>query len=786
MTGYRDCSLSAHETFGWLVDLTSSMQRSGWIVVFLCLQVGCMKSPQTYVERGNRLVEAGKYADAEIQYRKSILKAPGFAEGYYRLGLLEYKLGRGVEALQAFQQAMSLEPSNERYGIDLASVAIEAFQVMPDKKYLYQQAVEEADFLLNKDPNSFDGLRLRGDVRVIDRKYDGALADFQKANQVKPNDPNLVLAMAQVLFTLNENRQGEELVQQFLNVRKDFPPIYDLLEKHYIRNQRTEDAERLLRLEIAALPRSPRPRLQLAKLYRTTGRYQEMSQELQKISAVGSAFPDGAAQLGDFYAESGKWEEALAQYRAGLQRSAGSDQLLYRKKMEQAFEALGKRPEALAELNEILKTNPQDPDTRLTRALLLRQSQDRKEQETAVEELKSLAAQYPQDAVMSYNLALAYLAKGDTTAAAQEARKSADLSKDYIAPRLLLARIEQTTHNYPEALQAAQEVLTLDPNNADARLFRASVLVENQSYRQAESELNALLKLRPNSEEVDLAFAALATAEKDYAKAEAFYRRIYRPGSQDLRPLEGLIQLCVLERRPEQAQTLLENELRQEPDSRPVHLLLASFATDEGKFDIAAREYRRLQAMDPKSPLPYTALGGVYQRQGNTQDALASYEKAHELAPNDPTILNAIAVLESNAGQTRQAIATLTRELALDPDNAAAMNNLAFNLAETGQDLDRALNLAQNAAREFPENPGVVDTLGWVYAQRGMNASAIQVLRGLVSKYPNEPVYHYHLAIAFLRDKQASEARRQLLAALSQHPPKELSSKIQENLALVR
>jgi Flp pilus assembly protein TadD len=182
----------------------------------------------------------------------------------------------------------------------------------------------------------------------------------------------------------------------------------------------------------------------------------------------------------------------------------------------------------------------------------------------------------------------------------------------------------------------------------------------------------------------------------------------------------------------------------------------------------------------------YVALGDLYRMQGVTQDALANYEKASQLAPKDAKILNAIAVLESSDGQARQAIATLTRELALDPNNAAAMNNLAFNLAETGTDLDRALTLAEGVARKFPDDPGVIDTLGWVYAKRGLNQSAIQVFRGLVKKYPNEPTYRYHLGVVLLQQKQSDDAKQEFVAALSQHPSKGLSSKIQANLAQIR
>jgi Flp pilus assembly protein TadD len=241
-----------------------------------------------------------------------------------------------------------------------------------------------------------------------------------------------------------------------------------------------------------------------------------------------------------------------------------------------------------------------------------------------------------------------------------------------------------------------------------------------------------------------------------------------------------------MEHQPEKAQALLEGELKQAPDSRPVHLLLASVATQQRKFDVASQQYRWLESKDPKSAQPYSSMGDLYQLEGSPQNALASYEKAEELAPRDTRVLSQIAILESNSGQAKQAIATLNKELALDPNDAAAMNNLAFNLAETGTDLDRALALAEVVARKFPNDPGVIDTLGWVYTKRGLNQSAIQVLRALVTKNPNEPTFHYHLAVALLQNKQSSDAKRELLAALSQHPPKELSSRIQENLTRVQ
>ncbi len=438
-----------------------------------------------------------------------------------------------------------------------------------------------------------DGLRLHGDIMVIDRRYDEALvSDFRRANAIQPNNPDVTLAMAQVLFAQKRDREAEELSQQLFSAPgKTLLRVMIFWKRTMSLPGRLVAAEHLLLLEIASFPKSARPQLQLANLYRASGRDREMAQILTKLVNDHSDFPAGHAQAGDFYAESRQWEAALSQYRAGLEQSSASEKILYQKRIERALESLGKREEAIAELSVILKADPKDAETRFNRALLLRESQDPKDRDVATEDLNSLADQYPGNAVVRYQLGRSYLSKGDAASAWKQLKKSADLQKDYIPPRLLLADIAQTAHNYSAALQAANEVLALNENNLDAKLLRSCCAGGEISHTgRAQKELDSLSKLQPDSKEVALQLADLAVGEKDYGKGERLYRRVYQPGSSDLRPLKGLLQVSVLERHPEKAQALLEAELKQQPDSRPVRLLLASFATREGKLDVAAQQ----------------------------------------------------------------------------------------------------------------------------------------------------------------------------------------------------
>jgi tetratricopeptide (TPR) repeat protein len=738
------------------------MSRTAWAcaALMICVQCACSRSAQSYLSRGNVLFDKSEYADAELQYRNSISRDPRLAEAYYRLGLTELQLGHG-DAQGDLQRSVDLDPNNEVYRVQLANVSLLAYDLDPSDQRSYNLAAQEAERLLKRSPNSFDGLRLRGDVLMIDRKSEEALALFQRADAIEPLDPNVILPMTRVMFKLGRSDEAEKVAYRFLQRRPSFAPMYDLMLAHYSSANRAADAERLMKMEVANRPKDAKAWLQLAAFYGDTHREQEMSQTLQKLSSDRANFPQGPGLAGDLYAGGGRWEDALREYREGL-RSDSKYKELYETKIANALIATGKRTEAVAKLTELLKAFPNNSNARLRRAVLFTGGSDSKELDLAIADLKALAAANPQDVIAHYNLGIAYRAKGDIANAQSELKKSVGLREKYLPALFALAEIALDGRDYAGAIRLSGEILAADPDNLNARILRAAALGGNQSYDQARRELNTLSREHPGSEEIELRLAALNVAEKKYPDAEALYRRFYQSGSSDLRPFEGLLELYLIQHQPQRAQALLDDEIKRSPNSRPVHFLLASAAIKEGKLDVAREQYEWIRAVDPNSLEVYESLGALYQLQGRTKEAIESYKKASQLAPNDARILGSIAILQTNVGATKDAIATLEKQLARDPGNPSAMNNLAYNLAENGSDLDRALNLAENAVRKVPDNPAFMDTLGWVYAKRGLDQSAIQVFRVLVKKYPNEQAYRSHLDSVLAHGKSAGGAKREV------------------------
>ena len=81
--------------------------------------------------------------------------------------------------------------------------------------------------LLKKDPKSYDGLRIAGYIALVQKDVKGAIEKFGAANQVKPDQPELVLSLVQALFADRQNDIAEKYAKQLIEKQKTYGPISD-------------------------------------------------------------------------------------------------------------------------------------------------------------------------------------------------------------------------------------------------------------------------------------------------------------------------------------------------------------------------------------------------------------------------------------------------------------------------------------------------------------------------------------------------------------------------------
>ncbi len=182
----------------------------------------------------------------------------------------------------------------------------------------------------------------------------------------------------------------------------------------------------------------------------------------------------------------------------------------------------------------------------------------------------------------------------------------------------------------------------------------------------------------------------------------------------------------------------------------------------------------------------YLRIGESYQSAGDLGRAVAAFRKARQLSPESVEAALRLAYALEVAGEYRDAVAAYRDVLKISPNVPIALNNLAYLLAEHGGDLNEALRLAQSALRWFPQQQSISDTIGWISLKKKETDSALQIFSSLVRKYPEEPLYRYHLAAALYEKGDRTRAKGEAQLALDRKPTAGDEKRIRELLARLR
>lgn len=186
------------------------------LLVCLIIASACSTGPQQYVDKANKLFNSGKYAEADINYQKAIQKDPRFGEAYYRLGLSQFKQGKLGDAYQTLSQARVLLPGRTEVAVALADDSFAGYIQNTQggqAATFYAELTRIVQRLLQQDPNSYDGLRLKGYVAMVDKHFPEAVESLKKADAVKPMQADVIDALVQCLFLSAHQGKAKSSVQ---------------------------------------------------------------------------------------------------------------------------------------------------------------------------------------------------------------------------------------------------------------------------------------------------------------------------------------------------------------------------------------------------------------------------------------------------------------------------------------------------------------------------------------------------------------------------------------------
>lgn len=303
------------------------------------------------------------------------------------------------------------------------------------------------------------------------------------------------------------------------------------------------------------------------------------------------------------------------------------------------------------------------------------------------------------------------------------------------------------------ALVAIEQALTLQPGLPAATILKAQVLVRLERNAEATQALKDAVQAAPENTDLLFAYGRMLLDGEDLDAARQQFARVVKldpeyPG--------GLYSLALLELETRQyraGEKHLKQLLKQSPENTNAYYYLGYAAYEQGNMAAALDWYLKVESGDyrsqallratqimvdegdvkgmrdhmrllrqknPDQSIDYYLIEGqVLSGAGLHTEAYELYAAAMEYSPNNEDLLYSYALAAEKLSKLEIAEASLRQILARDPDNVRALNALGYTLADRTDRYEEALTFISKAYMQKPDDPAIIDSMGWVHFRLG-------------------------------------------------------------------
>jgi tetratricopeptide (TPR) repeat protein len=729
------------------------------ILLVATLSVSCARDPEVakreYVQSGDRFLREKKVKEAIVQYRNALKQDPRFGEARFRLAEAYVADADWKRAGREYVRAADLLPKDVAAQLKAGHVLLFARQ--------FQDAATRAHNALALDRRNVEAQVLLGNALAGLRDVDGAIEEIQEAIRLDPNYALGYVSLGALEHAAGRQADAEAAFKQAIVANPSSVPAYLGLANFYWANHREADAARTLEQALAVAPNEFLPNRMMALFHIAAGRPAEAERYLTKLASLAQDV-DAQLVLADYYLASNRTDKALPLLqKIATTPSRGEAELrLARLDMRERRQA-----EARKRLDALLAREPGNADALVLDAELL--AADGK-LDQAVGKLQTAVSANPGLAEAQYALGRAHLARNDRDQAVRAFNETLRLNPRAVAAQVELSRLELSGGRPDSSVQFAEQALKNAPSNPDAQLALVRALLAQRNVRRAEIEVQALTRQFGEHAAVQTQVGMLAALKGDRQGAARLLTHALELDANNLEALSGLIALDLAQNDTASALRRVDARLARTPRDAGALLLAAGTYARAGNQQRAEQLLRTTIDVDGSNVQAYDRLGRMYLSQKRLGEALAEFDvlaKQHPRPVQAHTLAGVILEAQKKPQEARE---RYQQALAIDPEMPIAANNLAWMYVESGDNLDVALQLAQTATRRLPDNPAMQDTLGWIYYKKGLVRLAVPSFERSVKLEPGNPIFHYHLGLAYVKAGDSTRARVALQEALTLAP----------------
>ena len=377
-----------------------------------------------------------------------------------------------------------------------------------------------------------------------------------------------------------------------------------------------------------------------------------------------------------------------------------------------------------------------------------------------------------------------YLSNGRIPEAVQALIQAIEINNNYIESYYLAANLMLN-----KSTEAEKEIIKKINKNPtpEIRSLYTKALIEQKRFDDALVEASNLVDIHPEIYEAWILLAQIQIQLKKLNQASATLSRYIEIHPKDSTEKNvDLYQAYILQSeiaRKSGNYIDAQNWINKIPENHQYLQVVnqqAYIFASQGKIELARgllRTFRPTQENSTASIL--SAEINLLKYFKFFKEALETQELLVKLTPDDNEAIYSLAILAEKAGDILKMENTLKSLIKKSPDFYHAYNALGYSLADRGLRLQEAKTLIQKALELAPNDPFIIDSLGWVEFRLGNKKGALDLLEKAY-KLQADAEIAAHLIEIYRSIGEPTKADNLLKKALDQFPSHYLLIKLQK------
>ncbi|MCG8413105.1 MAG: tetratricopeptide repeat protein [Pseudomonadales bacterium] len=345
---------------------------------------------------------------------------------------------------------------------------------------------------------------------------------------------------------------------------------------------------------------------------------------------------------------------------------------------------------------------------------------------------------------------------------------------------LLQAQILQRLEDSNGADRALRNGLRDFPNDKNLRLTYARFLIQNEDFTGAQDQFAILIEQDPQDWETLFSMGLLDIEMENYESAANRFGRLV---AVDQRADEANYYLGYINERLERWPEAIGHyrEVRIGTQNFLASQQLATrLSIGLGDLDSAHAHLSRLSRGQPRLEILFnTVESGALIQAGYGAEAKQLLDRALNKFPNETDLLFARVLYYDSIGDQAGSETDLRQIIRMQPDDSRALNHLGYMLADQTTRFDEALELLERAIAISPDDPAIIDSLGWVQYKLGRYEEALANLQRAFAVFPDHEVASHVGEVLWMMGRQ-EEATQVWMDALEARPDSELINEVLE------